>query len=98
MNFYVYEMNRDYDALLLQQLETSVELKRTRELLEESREIEGLCGAELGVVKSEVNSFFDDLDRAYDELLECEEGQSKEADCMSCWDDYPWAFEEEFPC
>lgn len=98
MNFYVYEMNGDYDRLLAEHLETRLELKKTEDLLEESREQEGLCFLDKYEAQNREEYFLEDLNRAYDELLECELGQSHEADCMSCWNDYPWAFEEEPPC
>lgn len=98
LQYLIHDIHAEYEELYVLNLETSIELREVRELLEESREAEGLCIAELGVTEREVGSFYDDLDAAYDQLLECEAGMSHEADCMSCWDDYPWAFEEEPPC
>lgn len=87
---------------------TTAELDRVRAELRRFETLEDKCQAEVerilddqAQVDAESINAWDDMDEAYDELLECEEGQpTGMTDCTECWDIYSWseAYEEEPPC
>lgn len=91
--FLFWKLDREHRDL-------TIELDRVRLELRRVEALEKKC-VEEATFDAESLIAWDDMDRAYDELLECEEGKpTGMTDCTECWDIYSWSehYEEEPPC
>ena len=75
LQYTILKADAAYNELYINNIEMGIELEEAKKELAASREVSRVCIELFEEEKRQSASFYDDLEFAYDELLECELGQ-----------------------